>query len=62
MRQGTGNEKDRLALLREHQRRVTAQIAEFTSCLDMITCKVELYEDSLAAGTSDAVWRQREQA
>jgi DNA-binding transcriptional MerR regulator len=56
VRQGAGNEADRLALLRQHQERVTAQIAELTACLEMISFKVKLYEESLAANTPDPIW------
>lgn len=53
VRAGDGNEEDRLSLLREHQRRVTAQLAELTECLELITFKVQLYEASLAEGSAD---------
>jgi DNA-binding transcriptional MerR regulator len=47
-RQGTGNEEDRLSLLRQHREHVTAQIGELTKCLDVISYKVGVYEDHLA--------------
>ncbi len=53
VRAGDGNEEDRLSLLREHQRRVTAQLAELTECLELITFKVRLYEASLAQDSAD---------
>jgi DNA-binding transcriptional MerR regulator len=56
VRQGAGNEADRLALLRQHQERVTSQIAGLTACLEMISFKVKLYEESLAANTPDPIW------
>lgn len=56
VRQGPGNEKDRLGLLREHQEHVRAQIAELTECLDMISYKIRVYEDRLAQGTADRLW------
>ena len=56
VRQGPGNEHDRLTILREHQQRMSGQIAALTACLEMITFKVKLYEDSLAAGTADPIW------
>ncbi|HVB46343.1 MAG TPA: MerR family transcriptional regulator [Streptosporangiaceae bacterium] len=56
VRQGAGNEEDRLDLLRQHQQRVTAQIAALTACLEMITFKVRIYEHSLAADTADPIW------
>jgi DNA-binding transcriptional MerR regulator len=56
VQQGAGNEADRLALLREHQQRVTAQIAELMACQELISFKVKLYEESLAANTPDPIW------
>jgi DNA-binding transcriptional MerR regulator len=53
VRQGEGNEEDRLSLLRQHQQRVTAQIAELTECLDLITFKIRLYEACPAEGLAD---------
>ncbi|WP_345429710.1 MerR family transcriptional regulator [Actinoallomurus vinaceus] len=48
VREGDGNEKERLALMRRHQERVTAQIADLTRCLDLVNHKVGVYEDILA--------------
>ncbi|TDD30047.1 MerR family transcriptional regulator [Kribbella turkmenica] len=56
VRQGPGNEQDRLALLRSHQDRVTAQIQELNECLNVITHKVDLYQQRLAEGTADCLW------
>jgi DNA-binding transcriptional MerR regulator len=56
VRQGSGNEQDRLALLRGHQDYVTAQIAELTECLRVITHKVSIYEEHLAEGTAGCLW------
>lgn len=56
VRLGSGNEAERLAILREHQQRVTGQITALTGCLDMITWKVKLYQDSLADGATDPIW------
>jgi DNA-binding transcriptional MerR regulator len=49
VRQGGGNEPERLALLREHQERVRAQIRQLTRCLDLISFKVGVYEDIVSA-------------
>jgi DNA-binding transcriptional MerR regulator len=62
VRQGTGNETERLTILHQHQQQVTAQIAALTACLEMITFKVKLYEESLATGTTDPIWTQPAQA
>jgi DNA-binding transcriptional MerR regulator len=53
VRQGPGNEKDRLTLLHEHQERVLAQIAELKACHDMISLKVRWYEKAVEEGASD---------
>ncbi|SCL44527.1 DNA-binding transcriptional regulator, MerR family [Micromonospora citrea] len=47
VRQGAGNEEERLALMREHQTSVTTQIGKLTECLDLIRFKVGVYEDLL---------------
>ena len=47
VRQGPGNEKDRLALLRQHQDNVTAQINQLNECLDVINFKINGYEEDL---------------
>ncbi|WP_198042319.1 MerR family transcriptional regulator [Kitasatospora azatica] len=46
-RTGSGTEPDRIALLREHQTRVEAQLTELGRCLDLIKHKVAVYEDLL---------------
>jgi DNA-binding transcriptional MerR regulator len=56
VREGPGNEKERLDILREHQQRVTAQIAALTTCLQLINFKVNLYHDSLTADPGDPIW------
>jgi DNA-binding transcriptional MerR regulator len=52
VRQGSGNETERLALLRQQRDRVTRQIGDLTKCLDLISWKVSVYEDRLAQGTA----------
>jgi len=56
VRQGSGNEQDRLALLRSHQDYVTAQIQELTECLRVITHKVDVYQQHLDQGTAECLW------
>ena len=56
VRAGTGNEEDRLSLLRQHQQRVTARIAALTECLDLVTFKIRLYEACLAQGSADPLF------
>jgi DNA-binding transcriptional MerR regulator len=47
VRHGEGNEKERLALLREHEQRVTDQMDQLARCLDLIHYKIGVYEDVL---------------
>jgi DNA-binding transcriptional MerR regulator len=56
VRQGAGNEQDRLALLRSHQEHVAAQIQELTECLNVISHKVEIYQDHLDRGVAECLW------
>ncbi|MCO5972365.1 MerR family transcriptional regulator [Actinoallomurus soli] len=48
VREGDGNEEERLTLLRAHRERLTAQIGDLTRCLDLVDHKVGVYEDVLA--------------
>jgi DNA-binding transcriptional MerR regulator len=56
VRQGPGNEKDRLTLLLQHQQHVTSQIGQLSECLDMIRYKVGVYEEHLSQGTAGQLW------
>jgi DNA-binding transcriptional MerR regulator len=56
VREGPGNEEQRLELLREHQRRVEEQLAELDECLRIISRKVGVYEQHLADGTAQDVY------
>lgn len=56
VREGPGNESERLELLREHQRHITDQVAQLNECLDLITRKAEVYEQHLAQGTAQHLW------
>lgn len=47
VRQGPGNEPERLELLRRHRERVHQQIAELNACLEVIEHKVGIYEGRL---------------
>ncbi|MEU7654133.1 MerR family transcriptional regulator [Micromonospora taraxaci] len=58
VREGAGNEAERLDLLREHQHRITEQLAHLRDCLDLIDRKVDSYERHLAAGASGDPWQQ----
>ncbi|NUR94953.1 MAG: MerR family transcriptional regulator [Kribbellaceae bacterium] len=56
VRQGPGNEADRLALLKSHQDYVAEQIAALNECLNVITWKVGCYQEALDAGQADCLW------
>jgi DNA-binding transcriptional MerR regulator len=52
VRAGDGNEKERLALLKQHQQRVLSQLEQLNKSLDLINFKVGVYEDIVEAGTT----------
>jgi len=54
--QGPGNEVERLELLRAHQRRIEERMAELTDCLELISHKVEVYQEHLGQGTASTLW------
>ena len=56
VREGPGNEQQRLELLREQQRRVESQLAELQECLRVINRKVGVYEQHLANGAAPDLW------
>ena len=56
VREGPGNEQQRLDLLREQQARVEHQLADLQECLQIITRKVGIYEQHLADGTTQDPW------
>ncbi|MFD5734658.1 MerR family transcriptional regulator [Streptomyces sioyaensis] len=56
VRGGSGNEADRLAILRQHQEQVVQQITELTECLNLITRKVAAYEEHVARGGTQDLW------
>lgn len=45
VRQGDGNELQRLDILKEHQDRVRQQMVQLQECMDLITYKVGKYQD-----------------
>jgi DNA-binding transcriptional MerR regulator len=45
VRQGDGNEPQRLDILKEHQERVRVQMEQLQECMDLITHKVGMYQD-----------------
>ncbi|ADI12475.1 transcriptional regulator, MerR family protein [Streptomyces bingchenggensis BCW-1] len=54
VREGAGNEEERLRLMREHYEHVTAQIGRLTQSLDLIRFKVGVYEDLVDQGSVSA--------
>ncbi|QYN39516.1 MerR family transcriptional regulator [Pseudonocardia sp. DSM 110487] len=56
VRQGTGNEAERLELLRRHEERVRARMTALADALDVISGKVETYAQHVARGTAAGVW------
>jgi DNA-binding transcriptional MerR regulator len=56
VREGPGNERQRLELLRAQQRHIEHQLAELQTCLRTITRKVGTYERSLADGTAEHLY------
>ena len=48
VKQGAGNEAERLALLRQHQANLATRIEELRRCFDWIERKAGYYEDVLA--------------
>ncbi|MEU7168980.1 MerR family transcriptional regulator [Streptomyces morookaense] len=56
VRQGPGNEAERLQLLDAHRRRVDAQITALEECRSVITWKVGVYAEHLARGEAAGLW------
>ncbi len=54
--EGAGNETERLAILRTHEKKVEQQVVDLQEALDIIRHKVEIYTKHLAAGTADRLW------
>ncbi|GLY29407.1 MerR family transcriptional regulator [Kineosporia sp. NBRC 101731] len=61
VRAGAGNEQERLALLREHQGAVRAQMERLAASLDAVSLKISLYEGALAEGDPQNPWAQEGQ-
>ncbi|MBO1417659.1 MerR family transcriptional regulator [Streptomyces sp. FH025] len=56
VRQGPGNEAERLHLLTEHQRRVDERIRALEECRSVIARKVDVYAEHLARGEATGLW------
>ncbi|MET9652029.1 hypothetical protein ABZZ44_17385 [Streptomyces sp. NPDC006460] len=56
VRQGPGNEHERLELLLRHEHRVEALVQELRETLDVMRHKVRIYEEHLVRGDADRLW------
>ena len=56
VRDGPGNEAERLRLLWEHRDRIEAQQAELDAARVLIDAKIRTYEEHLADGTAATLW------
>ena len=56
VRQGPGNEPERLRLLSAHQHRVEDRIRELEECRTVIARKVGVYADHVARGAATGLW------
>lgn len=53
---GPGNEQQRLDLLRAHEDRVRAELAQMSENLAVIAAKAALYAEHIEAGTAGTLW------
>ena len=56
VREGPGNELERLTLLRDHEARMVSKLAEISDARELIGAKVVLYEQHVARGTATELW------
>lgn len=56
VREGRGNETERLALLQAHGEKVRAQLDEMRRNLEMIDYKIGVYQERLAGGSGPRSW------
>lgn len=56
VREGPGNELDRLDLLRRHQQDVADQIRSLNESLEVISYKVRVYQQIVAEGATNRLW------
>ncbi|MEV0647625.1 MerR family transcriptional regulator [Phytomonospora sp. NPDC050363] len=61
IREGRGNEPERLALLRAHRERIQEQRAALDRCMSMITHKLAVYEDHLNGVDNGCIVRDAEE-
>jgi DNA-binding transcriptional MerR regulator len=56
VRDGEGNEGERLSILRQHRDYLEAQLAQLVAFVEVIDLKVNVYEKRLAEGTASTLW------
>lgn len=56
VRQGPGNEDERLALLDAHRKRVDSQMQALQECREVIEWKVDIYSRHLREGEAKGLW------
>ena len=56
VREGPGNEQERLTLFREHEVRMVSKLAEISAARELIGAKVVVYEQHVARGTATELW------
>jgi len=56
VRQGEGNEEERLSILRQHRHFIAEQLTQLAACLKVIDYKVDVYERRLSEGTAGTLW------
>lgn len=56
VRMGSGNEHERLEILKEHQQRVVSQMEHLNDCLEVITLKTNIYENYLNRNEPEQTW------
>jgi len=61
VRDGHGNEQERLVLMQTHRADVVAKIAELQDNLQLIDHKIDVYQGRLAAGDADELWAPHRQ-
>jgi DNA-binding transcriptional MerR regulator len=62
VRDGHGNEQQRLSLMQAHRADVVAKIAELQENLQLIDHKIDVYQGRLAAGDADKLWAPQRRA
>lgn len=56
VRDGHGNEQERLSLMRSHRADVISKIVELQDNLQLIDHKIDVYQGRLASGDADKLW------